>query len=81
MRATGRQRERPARRDPEESPLGIERVEERKEVALVCSSAVQEHERSLGRPCRGALEEAKRLDGHATQAARGSGSGVSTGSI
>ena len=39
----------PARRDPEQAPLRIERVEEREEIVLVRPAAVEEHER----PCRG----------------------------
>ena len=74
VRAARRQRERAARRDAEQPPLRIERVEERVEVVLVGAAPVQEDERSLRLAGCGPLPE---LKAHA----RGSGSGVSTGSI
>jgi hypothetical protein len=46
--AAGRERERRARSRGDESPLGIEEVEQRKQVELVCAAAVQEDERPLG---------------------------------
>ena len=78
VRASGRKRERPARREPEQTPLGIERVEEREEVALVGAAAVEENERPL-RLARRVADE--RLDQVTFHAARGSGSFVNAGSI
>src|SRR5204863_4276337 len=43
--AAGRQRERRAGRRAHEAPLGIEQIEQRIEVELVRSAAVQQHER------------------------------------
>ena len=74
VRASGRQRERPARRDAEQPPLGVERVEERVEVVLVGAAAVQEDERSLRLARSRPLDDCQRHP-------RGFGSGVSTGSI
>ena len=48
MRAPGRQPQRSARRHPEQPALGIEHIEEREEVALVGSAAVEEDEQPLG---------------------------------
>lgn len=82
MRAAGRQGERPARGDAEQPPLRVERVEERVEVALVRAPAVEEDER--GRTTfwrlRGGLAD-ERVDHVRDQEPRGSGSGVSVGSI
>jgi len=46
--AARRKNERPARRDPEQAPLGIERVEQWDEVVLVRAAAMEEDERALG---------------------------------
>jgi hypothetical protein len=53
------QRQRPARRDPEETLLRVEQVEQREEVVLVGAPPVQEHQRALGLAGRGPLELAK----------------------
>ena len=52
-------------------PLGIEHVEQRKEIVLVGAAAVEEHERA-GRVAGGGTL----ADDHAERSARGSGSGV-----
>ncbi len=78
MRSSWRKRERAARRDPEQAPLGIQRVEEREEVALVGAAPVEEDERPLRLGRRVADE---RLDQVTFHAARGSGSFVNAGSI
>ena len=80
MATAGREAERSARRHAEQPPLGIEEVEERIEVVLVRSPAVQEDERP-GRIARRLADP--RLEwlnggGHRLHSARGSGSGVST---
>ncbi len=82
VRAARRQRERSARRDPEQPSFGVERVEKGVEVVLVGAPAVQEHERPRRRAGGGALEMTKLGRAHElAHAARGSGSGVRTGSI
>jgi hypothetical protein len=48
VRASGRQRERSARRDPEQTPVRVEDVEEREQVELVGAAAVEEDEESFG---------------------------------
>ena len=56
VRAARRQRERAARRDAEQPPSRVERVEERVEVVLVGPAAVQERRAPRRRRRRGALE-------------------------
>ena len=53
MRPAGRERERAPREDADEALLRVEKLEERSEILLVGSAAVQEHERALGRAGRG----------------------------
>jgi len=48
VRAVGRECERAARRGAEQAAVGVEHVEERREVELVGAAAVQEDERALG---------------------------------
>ena len=81
VRAAGRQRERAARRDPEQPPLRVERVEQGIEVALVRTTPVEQDERSLGSALGRPLERMQLERHELVQAARGSGSGVRTGSI
>jgi hypothetical protein len=52
VRAAGRERERPARRDAAEAAVRVEDVEERDEVALVGPAAVEEDDRAFGRAFR-----------------------------
>jgi len=54
--AAGRKRERPAGREAEEPPVGVECVEEGVEVVLVGAAAVQEDEGAGGLAVRGTLE-------------------------
>ena len=64
MPAARRQRERCARRRGHESSLRIEQVEQRKQIELVRTAAVQEHERALRLACCGAdarLEAHRRI--------------------
>ena len=56
VRAARRQRERSARRDPEQPPLRVEHVEQRKEVVLVGAAAVEQGEEALGLSARRPLE-------------------------
>jgi hypothetical protein len=76
----GRERQRPAGRDAEQLPVGVEHVEQGEEVVLVGSTAVQEHERALRLPTRrwadAVGEPVERHDRRAS--VRVSGSGVST---
>jgi hypothetical protein len=46
--AAGRQGERPARRDAQQPPLGIELVEQREQVVLGGAAAVEEDKSALG---------------------------------
>ena len=48
MATAGWQVVRPSGRHPEQPSLGIEQVEQRKEVALVGAAAVQQHQRARG---------------------------------
>ncbi len=85
VRPARRQRQRCPWRDPEQPPLRIEDVEQGEEVVLVRPPAVQEHERPRRLAGRGADEMSERLHGRRRYArvahdARGSGSGVSSGS-
>ena len=57
MRAAWWQVERPARRHPEQATLGIEHVEEREQVALVGSAAVEEDEKPFGRRPRASASD------------------------
>ena len=54
--ASRRQVERTAWRHAEHSPLRIEQIEEREEVALVRAATVEEHEQALRR-CRGRADQ------------------------
>ena len=74
MTAARRQAERAAWSDAEEPPVGVEQVEEREEVVLVRSAAVEKDERALR--LAGGLAPASDELAHA-RGARGSGSGVS----
>jgi hypothetical protein len=56
VRPARRERERPARRDADQPPLGVEHVEEREEVVLVRAAPVEEHERPL-RPAGSRADE------------------------
>ena len=47
VRTARRQRERAARRDPEQAALRVEHVQQRDEVVLVGAAAVEEDERAL----------------------------------
>ncbi len=77
VRAAGRQAQRPARREADEAPLGVEHVEERHEIVLVGAAPVEEDERALGLARR--LADA---DGQVfCHASRGFRIGVSFGSI
>ena len=79
VRAAGRQRERPARRDSDQPPLGVEHVEQRVEVVLARTAAVEEDERPVRLAGRRADEVLEGAAAHLTaQSARGSGSGVTT---
>ena len=71
VRAARRQRQRPARAVSVQPPLGIEHVEQRKEIVLVGAAAVEEHERAGRLAGGGAL-----ADDHAERSARRFGSGV-----
>ena len=64
MRAARRQPERSPRRHPEKAALGIEHVEEREEVALVGSAAVEEDKQPLG------VTHGARADGSVRRRAR-----------
>ena len=67
MVAAGRQRQRPARRGPEQAGVWVERVEQRKEVRLVDTAAVQQDERAGGLAARRAqpVDERVEAGGHA----------------
>ncbi len=71
VRAARRQRQRAARAVPVQPPLGIQHVEQRKEIVLVGAAAVEEHERAGRLALGGTL-----ADDHAERSARRSGSGV-----
>ncbi len=77
-RPPGGQRERAAGGEPEQPPLGVERVEQPVEVVLVRAAPVDEHERAV-RVARGLADE--RVEAQVCHAALGSGRGVSAGSI
>ncbi len=64
MRAARRQPERSPRRHPEKAALGIEHVEEREEVALVGSAAVEEDKQPLGVTHGRARQMAQCVGGH-----------------
>ena len=78
VRASRRQRERPARRHADEASLRVERVEQREEVVLVGAASVEEDQcpvrLSLGGA--GSIREAQRV----AQLSRGFSIGVRTGS-
>jgi hypothetical protein len=48
--------QRPARRDSEEPPVGVEDVEQGEEVALVRAAPMKEHEQPFGLAGRGSQE-------------------------
>jgi hypothetical protein len=54
VRSARRQRQRPPGGGAEQAPIGIEQVEQREEVVLVGAAAVEEDERAVGVPVRGA---------------------------
>ena len=64
VRAAGRQVEWPARGDAEHSPFGVEQVEQREEVALVGSAAVEEDEQPFWVASRRSCQVAERVCGH-----------------
>ena len=53
--AARRQRQRAARGGAEEAPLGVEDVEQGKQVVLVRTAPMEEHQRTLGVSCRGPI--------------------------
>jgi hypothetical protein len=77
VRTAGRERQRPPRRIAVQAALRIERVEQRKEILLVGTAAVEQDERARRLYGGGTLE---RLQGQRTLRSRGLGSGVSSGS-
>ena len=52
VKSARRQRQRPARGRAHQAALGVERVEQREQVRLVHSAAVQQHQRAVGLPGR-----------------------------
>ena len=79
--AARRQRQRASRRDPEQTPLRVERVEKGVEIVLIGAAAVEEDERTLRLARRRPVDESERLAHTVVHEALGSGSGVRTGSI
>src|SRR5215210_275849 len=77
MRTARRERERAARRDAEQPPLGVEQVQQREQVVLTRAATVEEDEQPLRLAARGTRQRGER---HERSAARGFGSGVSIGS-
>ena len=76
VRPARRERERTARRDPEQTPPGVEGVQQREQVVLVRAASVEEDERTL-RVARGLPNErSQRL----AQLSRGFWIGVRSGS-
>ena len=53
--AAGRERQRAARGGTEQTPIGIEHVEQRKQVVLVRAAPVEEHQRPFRVACRGPI--------------------------
>jgi hypothetical protein len=66
MSSTGREGERPTRRDTQEPSLRIEVIEERKEVVLVRAAAVEEDERARRLVRRRTDSVLKRVDAQRT---------------
>ena len=75
MAAARGQEQRPAGRDAHQAALGVEEVEEGREVVLVGAAPVHEHERAFGL-ARGWADLVDEL-GHAVVLTRGLVSGVS----